>query len=133
MKISKAQLKSIIKECLVEILAEGIGDQLTETVNKRQTRAPQRSVRQVVHNEPDQTVSVQGSRPRQNFQRPQQIHTEPKSVFEEMLAETASNMPDEHTGAVPTINIPINAIASDKEMNKWAKLAFMDANGPLKQ
>lgn len=32
MKIQKSQLKAIIKECLVEILAEGLGNNLTEAV-----------------------------------------------------------------------------------------------------
>ena len=33
MKIQKSQLKALIKECLVEILAEGLGGTITEAVN----------------------------------------------------------------------------------------------------
>ena len=34
MQITKSQLKGLIKECLVEILAEGLGGSLTETVQR---------------------------------------------------------------------------------------------------
>src|SRR5690348_12259542 len=44
MKISKQQLKSLIKECLVEILAEGLGSTLTEATKPRAVQQTQRTV-----------------------------------------------------------------------------------------
>ena len=41
-KLTKNQLKTIVKECLVEILAEGLGqtnDIMVETTSKRPSRA----------------------------------------------------------------------------------------------
>ena len=38
MQVSRKQLKGIIKECLVEILAEGLGGSLVESVSTSQSR-----------------------------------------------------------------------------------------------
>src|SRR5260221_1127001 len=43
MKYTRGQLKSLIKECLVEILSEGLGGQLVESVNSKQPTREQPS------------------------------------------------------------------------------------------
>ncbi len=43
MKIGKQALKALIKECLVEILAEGLGSNLTESVRAAQRQAGPRN------------------------------------------------------------------------------------------
>lgn len=40
MKVNRDQLKAIIKECLIEILADGLGSNLTEAVGRHKTPNP---------------------------------------------------------------------------------------------
>lgn len=85
MKVSKSQLKNLIKECLVEILAEGLGQptmtQIQET--KQVRRPPQASARPVFNPALDTPVVDTKSLVRQA--------TGGNPMLTAMLTETASN------------------------------------------
>lgn len=76
MKISRVQLKGLIKECLVEILSEGLGGNLAESVQGRSAK---------------QSMPARTSaHPRVNVkQLVEQVSTK-NAVLDGLLAETAS-------------------------------------------
>jgi len=64
MKIGKSELKALIKECLVEILAEGLGSNLTEVVRAapRSNGGPRNRDAEPLPGQPRNTVVAQQRR-----------------------------------------------------------------------
>ena len=129
MKVSRADLKAIVKECLVEILSEGVGSALVET--KRPVERP-RVVEKKRTSDPALDTPV-GKR----------TQTAPKfntgnSVFDDILADTAKNTLPEmlaaensrpSIGAVGTVERIVESstpeqLFGDEAASKWAELAF---------
>jgi len=126
-KITKSGLKSIVKECLLEILAEGLGEntnvQLSETktrkVNKPKTRTKNKSFNKSVKN----TAKILTDDP----------------VMQAMFADTAETTLQEQFaagGSGPVVqgdqatqqaakSDPVELFAGS---GNWAELAFMPNN-----
>lgn len=136
MKVSKEQLKSLIKECLVEILQDGIGEQLTESrkINVRQ--------RQPLESQPQRQVVP--SKPRQQ----QPAHTPlsdaiveaagrndiMKSIFADTAATTLPSMLEGDRPGYQAVghsleeNVVHQSEPADlfgsEQVDKWSQLAF---------
>lgn len=128
-KMTKTQLKSIVKECLVEILAEGLGGNASETKKKnlvkrrKQEEKRLREHRQKFEVKVDNTVS--------------QITTDP--VMQSILQDTArttlqEQMSSEAPGTAGSSHMPgapnsagvnLDNIFDGPSQN-WGKLAFDD-------
>ena len=80
MQIKKSQLKQLIKECLVEILSEGIGPALTESIQRNQASIPSRAVQKKVAAEPRKN----------NSQIVKQVLERPDPIVESILNDTAA-------------------------------------------
>lgn len=130
MKLTKSDLKAIVKECLIEVLSEGIGNsQLVESKN------PQQRQRQpaVASRKFDPALDT----PVATRQAPQPTFKTGNSIFDDILADTAKNtLPGmlQAEGAkqpAPTGKVEMLVEAStpeqlfgDEAASKWAMLAF---------
>ena len=151
MKLSRDELKSIVKECLVEILSEGIvgtKQQLDENRKDNFSSQPQRlqSTQNVRSNVADkisflpknnQNSSMQ--QPRVNRQAINEASSDP--MIQAMLADTALRgtpiMEDNRRGAESMIAVQGDVAAKamlksdpidifSESASKWATLAFSD-------
>lgn len=136
MGITRNQLKSIVKECLVEILAEGMGSNVSESINevKRKT-PPQRSTTAT------SMLQQHTSRTRmQSSALKEAIRLEAggNDVMASILADTAEKtLPTmlendkmkvpAPTGKIETIVASHNPedLFGEEAASKWADLAFM--------
>lgn len=145
MKISKSELKSIVKECLVEILREGLG----QTAQINQNIPAQVSQPIFTENLRRNSVTQSNASQRQTmtsaFKDTIKREAGGNKVMESILADTAaSTLPKmmQHEGKSP-IRAPgglyeqVVSDASpedlfgDEAASKWANLAFM--NSPTKK
>ena len=144
-KLSKTALKGLIKECLIEILAEGLAEK---------TVTPAQSLKETL-NKSKQTKTRKPARRRQNIQEEAPVHTVDKNknleskidsvtsdpILAEMLADTAQTTLREQVAADSKRNLQTIgrqgdqaaqlAEANDPEdlfgeeiSGKWASLAF---------
>lgn len=137
MGITRNQLKSIVKECLVEILAEGMGASASETINETKRKTPQRP-----------TISTTSSVLRQNASKTKmqssalreaiRLEAGGNDVMAAILADTAEKtlptmleneriktpMP---TGKIENLvaNHEPEELFGEETTSKWADLAFM--------
>lgn len=125
MKISKEQLKDLIKECLVEILQDGLGNVMIERKQSKPLIASR---------------SVNNSRISQQTQALKEaikIEAGGNPIMESIFADTAMNTLPKMTGheATPHAGGAIETLVAQKDpeelfgdeaANKWAALAFMD-------
>lgn len=139
MKITKSELKSIVKECLLEILGEGLGMNVDSTKNVNRQMSPPLS------------DNLRRQTPQKMFtpSLKEAIRKEAggNKVMEEIFADTAaSTLPSflQNDGKSP---IPATSggglveqvvaranpedLFGDDVTSKWASLAFMDS--PLKK
>lgn len=139
--MSKNEFKAMIKECLIEILAEGMGstDRLRESFAKRDVLSNRR---------PADTVSFGPKKPVNNSvidkkKISEVIKNESKGdpVMASILADTAAttlptmlmnetrNQPPVPAGSVEGIvaSHDPKELFGDEAAGKWAALAFMDA------
>ena len=100
MKINKSDLKAIIKECLVELLAEGLGSNLTESVQA----APRSLARPQSRNRDAEPLPGVRQAQRPQYQQPAQ-----KSYLDERVQPQAR-------GRVPAVPAEIAAITRDPIM-----------------
>jgi len=137
MGITKGQLKAIVKECLVEILAEGMGNNLVESINEV-------SSKKVAKQSPITTAAVMrqnASKTKlQSAQLREAIRLEAggNDIMASILADTAAKtLPtmlenDRMKAPMPSGKIE-NLVAShnpedlfgEEAASKWADLAFM--------
>lgn len=133
MGITKSQLKSIVKECLVEILAEGIGaSPVNEVVSKTQKQATKKPA----------ALPRRGENVKYGKAIAETIKREANgnSVMASILADTAMNtlpsmMNESSTQApLPPAGSIEGAVArstpeelfGDETASKWAELAFAE-------
>ena len=137
-KVSRKMLKSIVKECLVEILAEGLTGGNSQELNESITSAkPTRSL--------DNNFSNNEKVVNEKFEdntRKVISHATKDPVMAELLADTAQTTLQEQNGAdrpnqfaaKPTDSYSQIASESDPmdlfggSSNNWAALAFSDSN-----
>lgn len=144
MKLKKEQLKSIIKECLVEILTEGMGNALTESIRPRHSEHVTRTtVRQNQHRRPSYNPALDEPITRQkNNMLADAVRRESGGdpIMESILADTArttlpsmmnggDNMSPVGSSSAPGvtqqehIGDPSDVFGEDVA-SKWADLAF---------
>ena len=138
-KLTKNQLKSIVKECLVEILSEGLassGDIMVEATTKKPTRTNRTAPVKAKRNPALDEVKFNNAAE----QRAASITSDP--VMQSILADTArstlqeQSQADRRRGAAsmqetaaPGKNIEDIPIFAEGAQN-WAALAFTDKNEP---
>ena len=138
MGITKQQLKDIVKECLVEILSEGIGSSSTAPLQE----AAMRSRKQVPQIKQQSPTPRRGDHVKYGQTMAETIKRESKGnpVMASILADTAMNtlpsMMNENTRQQPpppagSIESIVAATApedlfGDDASSKWAQLAFME-------
>jgi hypothetical protein len=138
MKLSRDQLKSLVKECLVEILAEGVGGALKERI--------ERPVKKTIHERLDEpTRSHEGDQPlpTQALKDAVKESAGGDPIMESILADTASKTLPQMLRTDKGCNVAggrieqIVAASKPEEIfgedaaSKWADLAFMQpANTP---
>lgn len=145
MAITKGQLKAIVKECLVEILAEGMGagtaTAINEAVKKKPTTKPEPTVSSVMRQNASR-VKMQSAAPAQSAAIKEAIRQNAgnNDIMAAILADTAEKtLPTmiENDGARMTRPTPTGAaerlVASyepeqlfgEEAASKWASLAFV--------
>jgi len=85
-KLTKETLKSIVKECLVEIFAEGLGGQLTEAIRPRKTQLSEQTRRP--------TTNHQQTNQRQR-EREEQPQRQKNGNFEKNISQAVSMITDD--------------------------------------
>lgn len=141
MGITKGQLKSIVKECLIEILAEGMGPNTKETVLEAAKSVKSSERKQTVHH--SSALQQNASRVRVNSSAIKEaIKREAggDNIMASILADTAANtLPTmlendsvrisspRPTGAVERVVASASPedLFGEEAASKWADLAFM--------
>ena len=145
MKLTKSELKSIVKECLIEILNEGLGalgspSQQTQTVQKT-ISSSQLSDSSKPSGPPLQLTPRRPppSQMREAIKREAGGNKVMESIFADTAASTLQNMirnesrpqiPSTAGGGVVEHLVAANTpeeIFGDDVTSKWANLAFMDS------
>lgn len=137
MGITKQQLKDIVKECLVEILAEGIGSSTRSSLQE----ATQKSQKRVI-NAKSAPLPRRGENVKYGQTMAETIKRESKGnpVMASILADTAMNtlpsminegtrqQPPPPAGSIESIvaNAAPEDLFGDEASSKWAQLAFME-------
>ena len=125
MKMTRTKLKGLVKECLVEILAEGMDSNLSSLQEKRKHAEGQRlEERRLVENRKKFETRIEDT---------VSSLTE-DSIMQSILADTAKNTLQEQMSHEPrgsglnaggTSGIDLGNIF-DKTSSNWSKLAFID-------
>ena len=140
MPITKSQLKSIVKECLVEILAEGIGsiplDSMSESSSKK---------KKLIHNAPPVRMpekSTVNHNAIKNINEAIRREAGGDKVMVDILADTAANtlpamlesdrtknnyLPPTGTVERVVASASPDQLFGEEAAAKWASLAFMDS------
>lgn len=140
MKLTKSDLKKIVKECLVEILSEGLGD--TPLVESRNIRDDSPHFGAVVDAASKRQKMLKAQRPSQQKFAPTQALNQAileqaggNPILQDIFADTAATTlqkqierPGGPVGAVEMAiaDIPPQDLFGDDNAEKWAQLAFMD-------
>jgi hypothetical protein len=135
MKMSRTDLKDLIKECLVEILAEGIGDTLTEAVaqprRRGKTGSKYRSMTRPARSK--KATAAQGTLPTAALQQAVEESAHGNPVMADILADTAmTTLPQMLAGAAPPRPGSPESVMAESEpeevfgenVDRWANLAF---------
>lgn len=129
MKISKQQFKSLIKECLVEILSEGLGGNLTESIARNGPPVPRRAStvqRRPVRDDVVQTPALANAivEAAGNDDIMKEIFADTaRTTLPTMLSERATPSPVGVEEQIVSKHDP-STIFSDETVDKWAALAF---------
>lgn len=138
MKTSRGELKAIVKECLLEILNEGLGGtQSTQRMSRTQ------SVSQPVFSESSRRTSAhdQVRRPTSQLRDAIRFEAGGNKVMESILADTAAStlpkMIQSEGRTAPVAGGLAEQVVStadpeelfgEEAASKWASLAFMEGN-----
>ena len=122
MKMTRTKLKGIVKECLVEILAEGLSSNGTMTLAKKPTRPS----KETVERENRRLEEHRASLDRRIDETVSSLTND--SIMSEILADTARTTLQEQinhdsNGSAAGPGINIDNIFSESS-NNWSKLAF---------
>ena len=143
-KLTKNELKDIVKACLVEILEEGLikSSSLVESKNHVSTRPKVKSRNKINSAKRSYLDKIEYSA--NNSEQPKNIKTNltENSIINQMLADTAKSTLHEQMAADRKKNF--NAVGGDQASlkvansklddlfggatEKWSKLAFFDKN-----
>ena len=139
MKMNREDLKDLIKECLIEILAEGVGGQLTEAARRQPKRRPQSRprYRNMVRPEASPGGSGEGGLPTHALQAAVEESAGGNSVMADILADTAmTTLPSmlnagHNPPPMPGSAESVVANAAPQEVfgenaDRWAAVAFND-------
>lgn len=144
MKITKTELKSIVKECLVEILSEGLGSELISSSNIPQKR-PMTNQAPFFENGKRQQSPAHSQPRRAAPELREAIRREAggNKVMESILADTAAStlpnmLQNEGRSPVPggarggmaeqiVASVNPEDLFGEDATSKWANLAFMDS------
>lgn len=141
-KLLRSELKSIVKECLVEILAEGIGNSnvaANEYVNESKKEAPKMSNKR--RKSYLDNMKIESSNKTNQSLKKTNLTNDP--ILNELLADTAQTTLKEQVAAdskkrMSDMSRPADAAAAHvsnslpedlfggEAAGKWAKLAFFD-------
>jgi len=136
MAITKQQLKEIVKECLVEILAEGMGSSTKSSIQEATLRSSKPAakqsppaIRRGEHVKYSQTMA-------ETIKRESKGNSVMASIFADtavntlptMMNESPRNQPPPPAGSVESIvaNSAPEDLFGDEASSKWAQLAFME-------
>lgn len=137
MKLTKSDLKQIVKECLVEILSEGMGASLP-SVNEVKKQAPKKS-NAIPHSSVMRQNAERVRMPSSALKEAIKIESAGNPIMASILADTAANsLPSMLESDVPGKFTPmptgaaerVVASASPEDLfgeetaSKWASLAF---------
>lgn len=136
MKITKSALKSLIKECLVEILVEGLDVSSESRLREAVTRSDlsQRQQNRSQHNR----ISTQ-QKQSSHLVEAVKISAGGDSVLENILADTAATTyQKQKNNELPSIDsmrlneatISNDGINNDNVQSNWANLAFSKSSKP---
>jgi hypothetical protein len=140
MKITKSELKSIVKECLVELLNEGLAGSFGSEPKATQSIKP--NIQTPFNESNHRPLNKPSSQLKEAIRR----EAGGNKVMESILADTAaSTLPkflhNEGKTTIPSVGggLAENIVAAtnpeelfgDDATSKWASLAFMDS--PLKK
>lgn len=143
MAITKGQLKAIVKECLVEILAEGMGPSTSASINEAASK--KNSSSKVI---PHAATVMRQNASRVKMQAPAQNEALKEAIRREaggndvmaaILADTAANtlpsmLENDRTRVAPAPTGAVERVVASYEpeqlfgeeaASKWADLAFM--------
>jgi hypothetical protein len=135
MSVTRQQLKSIVKECLVEILAEGIGS------TKKPIQESSLRTNNVVSKKPSGVQARRGEHVKYSQTMAETIKREAggNSIMAEILADTAATtLPSmlkesaiQHTQPVGSVERAVadstpEELFGDDAASKWAQLAFTE-------
>jgi len=136
MGLTRGQLKSIVKECLIEILAEGMGSTISESINEVKKKVPQKQpiATAAVLRQNASKIKMQSAALKEAIK----IEAGGNDMMASILADTAEKtLPtmlenDRMRSPLPTGKIE-NLVASHEPeelfgleaTSKWADLAFM--------
>lgn len=147
-KITKDDLKFIVKECLIEILAEGLSNKTSRLSESRKKRSYAKAKDKSIKKSPAYLDNiVYGSKEKQVRKSPNiKTNISDNSVLNEIFADTAQNTLQEQIAAEnhksrnysmpgPNADNATKIVASHAPeeifggdaASKWSKLAFFDA------
>ena len=140
MRMSKSDLKALVKECLVEILNEGLGG--SASINaKSQVPLPKAGFSESFRRAPVDPVATRRQSPPPQMKEMIKREAGGNKIMESILADTASStlpkmMQNEGRqqpvsgGRVEQIVAATNPedLFGDEATSKWANLAFMESS-----
>ena len=142
MKISRDQLKQLVKECLVEILANGLGGNLTEQIQRKSVNSVQ-TIRQQPKNAFLDTPVSRKQQPTNALKEAIKIESGGNSILADIFADTAATTLQKQmahstpsggalspaAGAVEMLvaQAEPEQLFGEEAAGKWAALAFADS------
>ena len=132
MKYTKNELKSLIKECLIEILAEGLGEPLVEAASRPAPRSPNQSQRNpglLAQSAPPKPRGVSAA-----LREAVKAEAKGNPVLADILADTAATTLQTQLGAegrgpmdstqMAIVDVEPQELFGEEAASKWAQLAF---------
>jgi len=136
MGITKNQLKSIVKECLVEILSEGMGPSVNSSINEASRKVLRQPTNQLSTSQKlnQQKTKLQTSALKEAIRR----EAGGNDMMAAILADTATNtlpsmLENDRTKVTPSVGGSIERVVAshdpeelfgEEAASKWADLAF---------
>lgn len=132
MKLSKRQLKAIVKECLIEILTEGLGSNVGQLGESSKVSRNQRNLKQRL--KPKDDSNLKNALPTEALKKAVIETSKGNSVMADILADTAvTTLPNLLAGDKPNYQPPpakssMTGVEPSElfegASDRWANLAF---------